>query len=297
MNGSANTARTGLSRRQWLAALGAVMGTAVGVDAFVVEPTRLDVTRHQLGRATPGGTTIRIVQISDLHLRAIGAREERVGRATAELAPDLVVITGDSIDRARNLALLPAFLGLLDVHVPKLAILGNWEHWTGIDLARLAQMYAARNCQLLRNESVTITLRGRPLLVTGLDDLVGGRPDLARALDGVSWQPNHLLLAHCPVQRDLLHAALGDPRGDAPDQVDPRLLSPPLMLSGHTHGGQIAPFGVSLFTPRGSGDYVRGWFRGDGKPAMYVSQGIGMSGIQARLGVPPELAVFDWMIA
>jgi predicted MPP superfamily phosphohydrolase len=65
------------------------------------------------------------------------------------------------------------------------------------------------------------------------------------------------------------------------------------MLSGHTHGGQIAPFGLAPFRPRGSGRYVSGWYR-DAVPALYVSRGIGTSVIDARYRAVPEVPVFDW---
>jgi predicted MPP superfamily phosphohydrolase len=67
------------------------------------------------------------------------------------------------------------------------------------------------------------------------------------------------------------------------------------MLSGHTHGGQIAPFGVALKLPHGSGGYVAGWYRGDGVP-LYVSRGIGTSLVPIRIGATPELAQFDWSL-
>src|SRR5690606_18580500 len=117
--------------------------------------------------------------------------------------------------------------------------------------------------------------------VTGLDDLVGGRPDAAAAFAGVGAAPNHLLLAHCPMHRDLYRAALA--RGSA----DASLPTPQVMLAGHTHGGQIAPFGWAPLRPRGSGRYVRGWYRDD-PTAMYVSRGLGTSVVPARVGAVPE---------
>jgi predicted MPP superfamily phosphohydrolase len=67
------------------------------------------------------------------------------------------------------------------------------------------------------------------------------------------------------------------------------------MLSGHTHGGQIAPFGIAIKLPHGSGGYVSGWSRDDGGP-LYVSRGIGTSLVPIRIGATPELAQFDWSL-
>jgi predicted MPP superfamily phosphohydrolase len=76
-------------------------------------------------------------------------------------------------------------------------------------------------------------------------------------------------------------------------QVDLAPYRPRWMLAGHTHGGQIAPLGVPLMRPRGSGRYVSGWYR-DPAPPMYVSRGIGTSVIPARYRARPEVAVFEW---
>jgi predicted MPP superfamily phosphohydrolase len=64
------------------------------------------------------------------------------------------------------------------------------------------------------------------------------------------------------------------------------------VISGHTHGGQIAPFGHALYTPAGSGRYVKGWYR-KGNNSMYVMRGIGTAHFPIRLGASPELLVLD----
>lgn len=276
-----------ISRRRLIAGIvgAAVVGTAA--DAFAIEPRRVDVTRHRIGAS--GGKAARIVQLSDLHLPAVGRHEELIAERVAALRPDLILLTGDSIDRANRLGVLRSFLDLLDARTPKLAILGNWEHWANVDLTSLERVYAAHGCRLLVNESVTLTIAGAPLLVTGLDDLVGGRPDIRAALADVTPQQNHLLLAHCPAHRDIFRESAAA----AAAEMDPRTLAPQLMLSGHTHGGQIAPFGWAPFLPSGSGRYARGWYRDD-PIALYVSRGLGTSTIPARLGSVPELACFEW---
>ena len=93
---------------------------------------------------------------------------------------------------------------------------------------------------------------------------------------------HHLVLAHCPITRD----ALALPAGHAAS----------LVLSGHTHGGQVAPFGIATILPRGCGRYVAGWYR-DAGPPMYVSRGIGTSLLPVRIGATPELVCIDWRLA
>ena len=267
-----------MNRRRFLAALAGGAFVATGVDAFAVEPGRVTVTRHAFGSTE--GPVLRLVQLTDLHMHAVGGHEVEVARAAARLRPDLVLCTGDMIERTADLPLLDAFLELLDPDTPKLGIYGNWERWAEIEPARLAEVYGRHGGRLLVNETFTGVHQGRPYAITGLDDLVRGRPDLARAVTGIDPGLNHLLLEHCPAFRDAI------PEGSGPSW----------MLAGHTHGGQITLFGWAPFRPRGSGRYVEGWYR-DAGPAMYVCRGIGTVGIPARLFAPPEVAAFDWRLA
>ena len=75
------------------------------------------------------------------------------------------------------------------------------------------------------------------------------------------------------------------------DLVPAGVPRPALLLSGHTHGGQIRLPGVPAFTPPGSGRYVAGWYLDPPAP-LYVSRGIGTADIRARFRCPPELPVF-----
>jgi predicted MPP superfamily phosphohydrolase len=297
------------SRRQWLAGVAGAIGgvgvaatsTSVARRAFLLEPEMLAVTRHRVG--SPGDAsaapTLRVVQISDLHLETIGAHEERIAASLATQRPDLIVFTGDSIDDAARLSVLGEFLDMLDRRARKLAIVGNREHSGGIDLRELERVYARRDCELLINDVAEMRIEGRRVLVTGLDDLIAGTPDPARALVGTDATPNHLLLAHCPAQRDAIRWERVSPVATAEiadgPQVDLAPYRAQWMLAGHTHGGQIAPFGLAPFRPRGSGRYVSGWYR-DAVPAMYVSRGLGTSVIRARHRAVPEVPVFDWAL-
>ena len=286
-----------ITRRRMIASLGGVALAAAGVEALILEPKRLEVTRHLIGRdAGTLGPVLRIVQISDLHLHEIGDLEERVAANVGDLRADVVVFTGDSVDRAHRLPVLRDFLSLLDPGVAKYAILGNWERWCCVDLQRLRSVYEAADCHLLVNESVVHEHEGAKLLVTGLDDFVGGQPDVAGALDQTPAVDNHLLLAHCPAHRDVIDFE-GVTRRDSTDRDrgQGRGRVPQYVLSGHTHGGQVAFLGLAPIRPRGSGRYVAGWYGGAG-PQMYVSRGLGWSGLPIRLGSVPEIALFEWRL-
>lgn len=281
-----------LTRRRFLASLGALGAAAVAGDAVLVEPERVDVTRHVLGVRPPvGGVALSIVQLSDLHLGRIGDHERRIAAAVHALAPDLVLFTGDSIDRRRHLPELASFLALLDPDTPKYAILGNWEYASGVSMTRLASVYAARNCRLLVNESVLHRAGRRELLITGLDDLLGGSPSMGRALGGAEPCGNHLLLAHCPAYRDAIAGAAAERT-----TAGPAGFTPQYMLAGHTHGGQVTFFGWAPVLPAGSGHYLSGWYR-DVSPHLYVSRGLGTTAVPVRLGAVPEVAQFTWWLA
>lgn len=287
------------TRRQWLATALAGGAGLAAANAVGIQPNRVTITRHPVGAAgDTGARAVRVVQLTDLHLRDVGHHERRIAEAVTELRPDLLLLTGDSIDRRDRLPQLAEFLEGLPKATHALAILGNWEHWAGVDLRALGAVYGRRGIQLLRNESVALPFATGSLLVTGLDDLVGGRPDLAAATRGIAPAANHLLLAHCPAHRDIVARATATPPAltEAGAAAEHAMRAPALILSGHTHGGQIRLAGWAPFVPRGSGRYLGGWYRGDG-PDLYVSRGLGTSVVPARVGAPPEIAVFDWALA
>ncbi|MGQ0714683.1 MAG: metallophosphoesterase [Gemmatimonadaceae bacterium] len=255
-------------------AAAAAAAAAVGVEAFVREPRRLTVTRHRIGS---GSSPMRIAQLSDLHLQTIEEFEREVAARVAELAPDVIVFTGDSIDKGNRVGVLDDFLALLDSETPKYAVLGNWDYWSGAPRSELRRVYEQHTCRLLINETVAHEHQGRVVHVTGADDLLGGAPNVDSAPVGLS-EP-HLLLAHCPAFRERAEATAAG-----------RFTC---MLAGHTHGGQVRFFGFAPVLPRGSGRYVSGWYRGDGRMPLYVSRGIGTSLLRARLGAPPEISLFE----
>lgn len=254
--------------------------------AFIIEPNRFVVTHHQLNQQFVSETnSFKVVQISDLHLKQFNNRSRHIAEQINKLDPDIILFTGDSIDKVKQIDGFERFLSLLNKQTAKYAIIGNWEYWAGIDLKRLAQIYATYNCRLLINESILHKYGDHTILITGLDDLVGN-PDLIKSLQGVRPQPNHLLLAHSPAYRDLF---------SSDELAKIRQYKPQYMLSGHTHGGQISLFGFTPLRPNGSGRYVSGWYR-DGAMALYVSRGLGVSVLPVRIGVVPEISYFEWFL-
>jgi len=270
-----------LSRRRLLggAAL-AVVPVGMAIDGVLITPRRLVTSDHAFGPAGAGGR-LRIVQVSDLHLHGIGTLERQLLAALHTAEADLIVITGDAVDRPWAVPLLDSLLAEFPTAPRRLAIMGNCEYRSGVGRRDMARIYERHGIELLVNASTTLAHAGRTIRITGLDDAVCGRPDAATAVAGCRPHEQHLVLAHCPISRDVL--------GLPPDQAAS------LILSGHTHGGQVAPFGIAAVLPVGCGRYVAGWYR-DGGPPMYVSRGIGTSMLPIRIGATPELVRIDWRI-
>lgn len=245
------------------------------MEALWLEPRRVTVTRHRVGG---GPRPLRVVQLSDLHLDGVHQFEIDVASTVSSLAPDLIVFTGDSIDGRGDLGVLDEFLRLLPAETPKYAILGNWDYWAGASVSAIRGAYERHHCRLLINETVLHEDAGRAIRLTGADDLVAGRPDVAGASQTDKDVP-HVLLAHCPAYRERAETAAGGRFA--------------CMLSGHTHGGQIRVLGFAPVLPRGSGGYVSGWYREPTRLPLYVSRGIGTTMIRARLGSPPEVSLFE----
>jgi len=243
-----------------------------------IEPNRIELTRHVIGNHV--GHPIKRVQLSDLHLVEIDEPVKKVLDAVLTIKPDVIVLSGDVVDRADSLINLDVFLGSLG-KMPKVAVLGNWEYWSKIDRKALADLYARHNTTLLVDDCAQIRLQGRQIVFVGMDDALAGKPDYKR------------VEARCIVDARATVLIEHSPRFFGKPLSTPAANPPVLFnLSGHAHGGQIAVFGHAISNPPGSGAYTSGWYDSKYGP-LYVSRGIGMSEIPMRLGARPEIALFE----
>jgi predicted MPP superfamily phosphohydrolase len=198
------------------------------------------------------------------------------------LAAELVVLTGDFVSWK---PLPQHFAVRLGYHCAELlsriecplryAVMGN--HDALVSTAAITDALSTFGIPVLANSSVPLERDGQRLWLAGVKDVLLQRPDLGAALPA-GRRPEHeplILLAHEP---DFADRALGS-------QID-------LILSGHTHGGQILlPFVPPLFLPDMGMKYVHGQFRlGDGMQ-LYVNRGIGAVNLPFRFRCPPEITV------
>jgi predicted MPP superfamily phosphohydrolase len=217
---------------------------------------------------------LRIVQLSDLHCGASTPSErvrDAVGLANG-LSPDLVLLTGDYVCRdPGDVELIESLLGGLAA--PTVAVLGNHDHW--VDADGTTNALERHGYAVLRNQNTTLTLRGSPFTVIGVDDLLTGHASPAEALAGAP-RGSRVVLAHGPKTADQLR----------------KMGTPLLCLSGHTHGGQVnLPVLTGLlFYGLARERYARGTYQ-VGPVQLYVNRGIGNSALRVRLNSAPEVTV------
>ena len=270
-----------LTRRHFLAAAAGALGAAALGDGFLIEPTAIDVTHHDvpipgLPRALDG---VRIACLADVHLhrgisRAARAALEQLDRER----PEIVVLAGDICNKRGDLPLLTSWAREANGTLATFATYGNWERYAKIDRATAEAAYGRAGVEFLCNATARVSIRGATLTILGLDDPVEGQPDPMAALAGVGARDVAVWVLHGPGYVDEL-----------PQSIAPR---PALLLAGHTHGGQIRLPGFTPVLPVGSGRFVAGWYR-DTLAPLYVSRGIGTVFVPARLFCPPELPVFS----
>jgi predicted MPP superfamily phosphohydrolase len=265
-----------LTRRDFLkgAAAAALVGTAEPAAARTAQKAHPERPVFLLPDLDPAHDGLRVAQMSDFH---VGERtrpetiRDAIARANA-FEPDLVVLTGDYLCRKRSgIGLMRELLGGLAA--PTVAVLGNHDHW--VDPRGAARALGAHGYAVLRNQNTTLTLRGEPFTVIGIDDLLTGEARPQEALAGAA-AGSRLVLAHGPKTADQLK----------------KLGRPMLCLSGHTHGGQINIPGLTSLMLRALAHepYDRGLFR-LGSVQLYVNRGIGNSALRIRVNSDPEVTL------
>jgi|HubBroStandDraft_5_1064220.scaffolds.fasta_scaffold146141_2 predicted MPP superfamily phosphohydrolase len=234
----------------------------------------------------------RIAQLSDIHMDEYTEPSflRRVVHQIDLLQPDAVLLTGDfvsegpgSVDFAIGAAWQCANI-LSQLKCRQLyAVLGN--HDVAIGSEPVTAALNANRIPVLNNACLPLdrigSRTGGRLWLAGVDDPVNGHPDPERAIPAsIRHRPGEpvLLMCHAPDYADDL---LATPAGKAVD----------LMLSGHTHGGQIRlPLLGPLTLPELGRKYIEGWFR-FGEMQLYVNRGIGTVGVPFRLDCPPEITL------
>lgn len=269
-----------------------MLGTGgLALYAGEFERHRLEVVPQDISikGLSPAFDGVKIAQLSDIHLDEFTEPfllRESIDRINRE-RPDYVFLTGDYV----TADVLPKRLSIEAAHrcgellsglqcKERYAIFGNHDARAGE--LEVGNALSAHNIVILRNTHVPLERNGGRIWLAGIDDPVCGMPDQGAAIpESIRHIPNEpvILLCHAPDYIDRLHA---HPTGQAIS----------LVLSGHTHGGQVRlPFVGPLLLPSWGRRYVEGLFT-VGSMQLYVNRGIGTVGVPFRLDCRPEITIF-----
>ena len=226
---------------------------------------------------------LRIVHVTDLHVGRVTPM--RVQFEAAELAnaaqPDLVALTGDFVCHGQKyLDELREVLGRFQG--PVYATLGNHDHWSGA--REIRQVLRKANIEVLDNAHTVVELAGQKVQIVGLDDAYTGHADVKKAIRGLHADLPSIALSHIAEEAEALWQ-----------------YGVPLVLSGHTHAGQVTVAGLhDMIFGRVIGHrYVHGLYgtRLAGPPsgAVYVGAGIGAAVMPLRVGqrAKREVTIFE----
>lgn len=236
----------------------------------VYEAANIKVRRFEI-KAPKLSREITIAQISDVHLDMIvgSGKLEKIKSLLRDINPDVIVSTGDLVDGSiQHIEHLHASLAEISAPLGKFAVMGNHERYAGYKAS--GEFLARAGFTVLHGESVVVE---GPLRIAGVDDPGHGGMDVATASEVLpnGERETTVLLQHRP-------------------QFEPESLGRfDLQLSGHTHGGQIFPFGliVQFFVP-----YNTGMHNLPQNSKLYVNPGTGTWGPPIRVLAPPEITVF-----
>ena len=282
MNATHRQPGTRLLRGARLSAVGAA---ALLAYAHLIEPRRLVVERWtvRVPDLPPAWEGMRAVHLTDFQIGMWLQSRSLVRRAVdlaLSLRPDVVFLTGDFMHHGRW-SDEGAVFGDLARRAPVYAVLGNHDYVrSAAAAAEITAGLRAQGITVLMNEHAPFAWRGERWTVVGVDDLATRHTDLLKAVSGIPPDTKLLaILTHVP---------------DAADFVPPGWF--PLIVAGHTHGGQVRlpPVRrlswVRLSTKLGGSNYPWGWYDTAGG-LLYVNRGVGMAALPLRLGVPPEVTL------
>lgn len=256
------------------------------LDGFYLEPQILTVSPVRIETsALPAGSSLRVVQLSDLHVERTTQREKQIPTLVESLQPDIIVLTGDYVnlsylDDPRAIADARSLLAQLHAPSGVFAVNGTVD-----SRAQMDRLFTGLDIHVLFNESVSVPVGSGLVQVIGLYDEAGWvYSRTLAALQNIMRSQNpdqfQLLLYHNP---DLMESF--------------ELTGVDLYLAGHTHGGQVRlPFYGALITYSAfEKKYEMGRYDVNGT-TLYVSRGLGLEGSYAprvRFFCPPEIVVIE----
>jgi len=220
----------------------------------------------------------RIVFVSDIHHGPFfsGKRVRNLVKKINNLNPDIIFVGGDYVEKGGQY-IKPCFEELSGLKAPlgKYGVLGNHDYYRNGDLVRQSMREAG--ITLLDNADLWITYGSGRIKVCGVGYFKRYLKPIESYLKGVSEDDFVVLLSHDPDYAENIRNY----------KVD-------IVLSGHTHGGQVTLFGLwAPYIPSIYGQKYRTGMVDTGYTRVYVSTGVGTSGIPVRFFARPEIVVFE----
>jgi predicted MPP superfamily phosphohydrolase len=236
-----------------------------------IEPYKLNLKNHN--------SNLHILHLSDIHLENLSITPEQLYANVKDEKIDLIALTGDFLDRKKSIPKLIPYLQLFNQLNPRygvFAVLGNHDYvLKGKNLHTLTSLLEEHHVTVLQNNSTTIDVNGNALNIIGVDDFSTNRSDLNMSYQNIKRGFN-LVLTHDPN----IVLTMKNYHFD-------------YLLSGHFHGGQIhwpKPYHLVKMGKLARLNIIRGLHLYNDKP-FYISEGLGQTGINIRIGSTPEITM------
>lgn len=224
-----------------------------------------------------------ILHLSDLHLENISLTPDELEKKLINESIDLIALTGDFLDRKRSIPKLKPYLHVLNKLQPTYgiyAVLGNHDYvLKEKNLQQLINTLERYNCRVMRNEHDTILVKGQRINIIGIDDYSTNRSDLSKAFHNI---PNgiNIVLTHDPT----VVLKMNDYSFD-------------YLMAGHFHGGQICypkAYHLVKMGELARRNIIKGLHSYQEKH-FYISEGLGQTGLNIRVGSRPEITFHQLM--
>ena len=263
-----------------------VLIVAIQIIAFLYWQTNKIVIHTQIIKDSQLASffdSLKVVQISDLHIDSFGSREKKLIDLIDKINPHLIFVTGDFVGKDSNLNPVIEVMGRIAENREVFVVLGNSDHEfknREIDTKKLIEGLKEKGVHILVNQSIKLKLATDSLYIIGLDDNYLWKDDFFIATANLPSKSKKILLAHSPDIASKINL----------DNIN-------LILSGHTHGGQVKlPFLGAIYTNRTCNSafkFVSGLYYYQ-KVKVYVNQGIGTSFFPLRFLCRPEITLFKF---
>ena len=254
---------------------GMFSGYAVFVEPRIITVAEYEIASQNLPDAFDG---TRIALIADIHHGCPMSPHllDQIVNLTSKQSPDLILLGGDYTCEHQT-ALDECFAKMSELEAPlgAYAVLGNHDYW---NLPQMRKAIRDAGAKLLENKAVWLEKGSERILLAGVKDLGHNKPSLTMMQRELFDSDFTILLSHNPDYYDVMPP-------DDRKQID-------LMLSGHTHGGQITVFG--FYAPRrvANAKYTTGLVKpDDGRTSIIISNGIGTVGLPIRFCARPQIVL------